>query len=95
MSEFDSHDFNNLLKTSVNTGIITPTQGIIPQLEANRTLTGVGGQEVKAQSLTPDTSDNIILGDASQTKMTNGTITDTNTSLPDSAVDLRRCTIKG
>jgi pimeloyl-ACP methyl ester carboxylesterase len=88
MSDFDPHDFNNLLKTSVNTGIITPTQGIIPQLETNRTLTGVGGQEVKAQSLTPDTSDNIILGDASQTKMTNGTITDTNTSLPDSAVDL-------
>jgi PA14 domain/Bacterial pre-peptidase C-terminal domain len=88
MSDFDPHDFNNLLKTSVNTGIIAPTQGIIPQLEANRTLTGVGGQEVKAQSLTPDTSDNIILGDASQTKMTNGTITDTNTSLPDSAVDL-------
>ncbi|MEY3866352.1 MAG: hypothetical protein RLZZ338_243 [Cyanobacteriota bacterium] len=88
MSDFDPHDFNNLLKTSVNTGIITPTQGIIPQLEANRTLTGVGSQEVKAQSLTPDTSDNIILGDASQTKMTNGTITDTNTSLPDSAVDL-------
>lgn len=88
MSDFDPHDFNNLLKTSVNTGIITPTQGIIPQLEANRALTGVGSQEVKAQSLTPDTSDNIILGDASQTKMTNGTITDTNTSLPDSAVDL-------
>jgi Peptidase family M23 len=88
MSDFDPHDFNNLLKTSVNTGIIAPTQGIIPQLEANRALTGVGGQEVKAQSLTPDTSDNIILGDASQTKMTNGTITDTNTSLPDSAVDL-------
>jgi pimeloyl-ACP methyl ester carboxylesterase len=88
MSDFDPHDFNNLLNTSVNNGIITPTQGIIPQLEANRTLTGVGVQEVKAQSLTPDTSDNIILGDASQTKMTNGTITDTNTSLPDSAVDL-------
>ncbi len=88
MSEFDSQDFNNLLNTSVNTGIIGPTQGIIPQLEANRTLTGVDNQEVKALSLTPDTSDNIILGDASQTKMTNGTITDTNTSLPDSAVDL-------
>ena len=88
MSEFDSNDFNNLLKTSVNTGIITPTQGIIPQLEANRALTGVGSQEVKAQSLTADTSDNIILGDASQTKMTNGTITDSNTSVPDSAVDL-------
>jgi hypothetical protein len=88
MSEFDSQDFNNLLNTSVNTGIIGPTQGIIPQLEANRTLTGVGNQEVKALSLTPDTSDNIILGNASQTKMTNGTITDTNTTLPDSAVDL-------
>jgi len=67
---------------------LEPTKGIIPQLDANRAFTGVGGQEVNAQSLTPDNSDNIILPDASLSQMTNAVITNSNASLSDSDVDV-------
>lgn len=92
MSDFFTPDSNNLL--DINGAIapwnpsLEPTNGIIPQLEANRALTGVGSQEVNAQILTPDTSDNIILPDASLSQITNETITDSNISLTDSAVDV-------
>jgi hypothetical protein len=66
---------------------LEPTQGIIPQLDANR-LTGIGGTQIYAQSLTLDNSDNIILPDASPTLMAKALTTDSNTSLPDSSVDL-------
>ncbi|MDF0552473.1 pre-peptidase C-terminal domain-containing protein, partial [Kamptonema sp. UHCC 0994] len=92
MSDFYTPDFNNLL--DINRAIapwnasLEQTNGIISQLEANRALTGVGSQEVNAQILTPDNSDNIILPDASLSQITNATITDSNISLTDSAVDV-------
>jgi hypothetical protein len=67
---------------------LEPTQGIIPQLDADRSLTGIGGTPIYAQSLIPDNSDNIILPDASLSQMTNAVITNSDASLSDSDVDL-------
>lgn len=94
MSDFYTANSNNLFDTSVNSAIapwdanLDPTRAILPQLEANRALTGVGSLEVNAQSLTPDNSDNIILPDGSPSLLTNGTITNSNSSLSDSDVDV-------
>lgn len=65
-----------------------PTQGIIPQLDANRAFTGIGGTEIKTHSLIPDNSDNIILPDASPSQIANAVITNSNATLSDSDVDL-------
>lgn len=64
------------------------TPGIIPKLDANGILTGGVGQEVNIPTLTPNTYDNIILPDASPTLMAKALTTESNTSLPDSSVDL-------
>ena len=83
------------LGNTVGTDAIAPwnanleqTKGIIPQLDANRAFTGIGGTKINAQSLRPDNSDNIILPDASLSQMTNAVITNSNASLSDSDVDL-------
>jgi murein DD-endopeptidase MepM/ murein hydrolase activator NlpD len=94
MSDFYTANSNNLFDTSINGAIapwdgnLEPNKAILPQLEANRALTGVGSQEINAQSLTPDNSDNIILPDGSPSLLTNGTITNSNSSLSDSDVDV-------
>jgi len=76
---------DNVLDNTVGTDVIAPwnaslepTKAIIQQLEGNDVLTGVGNREVNAQTFMPDTYDNIILPDASLTRMSNATITNSN-----------------
>src|SRR4028118_788481 len=73
---------------------LEPTKAIIPQLDANRVLTGGASQEVNIPTLTPEAYDNIILSDDLLTRMASAVSTDSNSSLPDSSVDLlpgKRC----
>jgi hypothetical protein len=67
---------------------LEPTKAIIPQLDANRVLTGDASQEVNIPTLTPEAYDNIILSDDLLTRMASAVSTDSNSSLPDSSVDL-------
>jgi len=67
---------------------LEPTKAIIPQLDANRVLTGGVGQEVNIPTLMPEAYDNIILPDDLLTRMASAVSTDSNSSLPDSSVDL-------
>ena len=87
MSNFFTPEFNNESAIAPWNASLEPTKAIIPQLDANRILTGGVGQEVNIPTLTPEAYDNIILPDASLTRMANGVSTDSNTSLPDSSVD--------
>lgn len=86
---------NVLLGNTVGTDAIAPwnaslepTKAIIPQLDANRVLTGGASQEVNIPTLTPEAYDNIILSDDLLTRMASAVSTDSNSSLPDSSVDL-------
>jgi len=88
VSNFFTPDFNNESAIAPWNTSLEATPGIIPKLDANRTLTGGVGQEVNIPTLTPNTYDNIILPDASPTLMAKALTTDSNTSLQDSSVDL-------
>ena len=88
MSNFFTPEFNNESAIAPWNASLEPTQGIIPQLDANRVLTGGVGQEVNIPTLTPEAYDNIILPDDLLTRMASGASTDSNSSLPDSSVDL-------
>jgi pimeloyl-ACP methyl ester carboxylesterase len=88
VSNFFTPEFNNESAIAPWNASLEPTKAIIPQLEANRVLTGGVGQEVNIPTLTPEAYDNIILPDASPTLMASALTTDSNTSLPDSSVDL-------
>lgn len=88
MSNFFTPEFNNESAIAPWNASLEPTKAIIPKLDANLVLTGGIGQEVNIPTLTPEAYDNIILPDASLTRMANGAIGDSNTSLPDSSVDL-------
>ncbi|MEG5036314.1 pre-peptidase C-terminal domain-containing protein [Microcoleus sp. AT3-D2] len=88
MSNFFTPEFNNESAIGPWNASLEPTKAIIPQLDANRVLTGGVGQEVNLPTLTPEAYDNIILPDAALTRMANGAIADSNSSLPDSSVDL-------
>ena len=88
MSNFFTPEFNNESAIAPWNASLEPTKGIIPQLDANRVLTGGVGQEVNMPTLTPEAYDNIIFPDASLTRMASVVNTESNTSLPDSSVDL-------
>ena len=88
MSNFFTPEFNNESAIAPWNASLEPTKAIIPQLDANRVLTGGVGPEVNIPTLTPEAYDNIILPDASPTLMASALTTDSNTSLPDSSVDL-------
>lgn len=88
MSNFFTPEFNNESAIAPWNASLEPTKAIIPQLDANRVLTGGVGQEVNLQTLTPESYDNIILPDASPALMASALTTDSKTSLPDSSVDL-------
>ncbi|MEZ2319661.1 MAG: peptidoglycan DD-metalloendopeptidase family protein [Microcoleus sp.] len=88
MSNFFTPEFNNESAIAPWNASLEPTKAIIPQLDANRVLTGGIGQEVNIPTLTPEAYDNIILPDASLTRMASAVSTDSNSSLPDSSVDL-------
>ncbi|MEG4338163.1 alpha/beta fold hydrolase [Microcoleus sp. D3_18_C2] len=88
MSNFFTPEFNNESAIAPWNASLEPTKAIIPQLDANRVLTGGVGEEVNIPTLTPEAYDNIILPDAALTRMANGAIADSNSSLPDSSVDL-------
>ncbi|MEG5080688.1 hypothetical protein QUB53_08495 [Microcoleus sp. AT8-B4] len=88
MSNFFTPEFNNESAIAPWNASLEPTKAIIPQLDANRVLTGGVGQEVNIPTLTPEAYDNIILPDASLTRMASVASTDSNSSLPDSSVDL-------
>ena len=88
MSNFFTPEFNNESAIAPWNASLEPTKAIIPQLDANRVLTGGVGQEVNIPTLMPEAYDNIILPDAALTRMANGAIGDSNSSLPDSSVDL-------
>ncbi|MEG4856049.1 hypothetical protein QUB75_01260 [Microcoleus sp. K1-B6] len=88
MSNFFTPEFNNESAIAPWNASLEPTKAIIPQLDANRVLTGGVGEEVNIPTLTPEAYDNIILPDAALTQMANGAIADSNSSLPDSSVDL-------
>ena len=88
MSNFFTPQFNNESAIAPWNASLEPTKAIIPQLDANRVLTGGASQEVNLPTLTPEAYDNIILPDASPTLMASALTTDSNTSLPDSSVDL-------
>ncbi|MBE9183674.1 hypothetical protein IQ270_02770 [Microcoleus sp. LEGE 07076] len=88
MSNFFTPEFNNESAIAPWNASLEPTKAIIPQLDANRVLTGGVGQEVNLPTLTPEAYDNIILPDASPTLMASALTTDSNSSLPDSSVDL-------
>ncbi|MEG3977551.1 phosphodiester glycosidase family protein, partial [Microcoleus sp. herbarium8] len=81
-------EFNNESAIAPWNASLEPTQAIIPQLDANGVVTGGVGEEVNMPTLTPEAYDNIILPDASLTRMASGASTDSNSSLPDSSVDL-------
>lgn len=88
MSNFFTPEFNNESAIAPWNASLEPTQGIIPQLDANRVLTGGVRQEVNIPTLTPEAYDNIILPDDLLTRMASAVSTDSNSSLPDSSVDL-------
>lgn len=88
MSNFFTPEFNNESAIAPWNASLEPTKAIIPQLDANRVLTGGVGQEVNIPTLTLEAYDNIILPDDLLTRMASGASTDSNSSLPDSSVDL-------
>lgn len=88
MSNFFTPEFNNESAIAPWNASLEPTKAIIPKLDANPVLTGGIGQEVNIPTLTPEAYDNIILPDASLTRMASAVSTDSNSSLPDSSVDL-------
>jgi hypothetical protein len=88
VSNFFTPEFNNESAIAPWNASLEPTKAIIPQLEANRVLTGGVGQEVNIPTLTPEAYDNIILPDDLLTRMASAVSTDSNRSLPDSSVDL-------
>ncbi|MEK0195322.1 PA14 domain-containing protein, partial [Microcoleus anatoxicus] len=88
MSNFFTPEFNNESAIGPWNTSLEATPGIIPKLDANNTLTGGVGQEVNIPTLTPESYDNIILPEASPTLRASALTTDSNTSLPDSSVDL-------
>ncbi|MEZ2225090.1 MAG: hypothetical protein ACBR50_02250 [Microcoleus sp.] len=88
MSNFFTPEFNNESAIAPWNASLEPTKAIIPKLDANPVLTGGIGQEVNIPTLTPEAYDNIILPDASLTRMASAVSTDSNISLPDSSVDL-------
>lgn len=88
MSNFFTPEFNNESAIAPWNASLEPTKAIIPQLDANRVLTGGVGEEVNIPTLTPEAYDNIILPDASLTRMASAVSTESNSSLPDSSVDL-------
>ncbi|MCC3529259.1 MAG: matrixin family metalloprotease [Microcoleus sp. PH2017_22_RUC_O_B] len=88
MSNFFTPEFNDESAIAPWNTSLEATPGIIPKLDANRTLAGGVGQEVNIPTLTPESYDNIILPDASPTLMASALTTDSNTSLQDSSVDL-------
>jgi len=88
VSNFFTPEFNNESAIAPWNTSLEPIKAIIPQLDANRVLTGGIGQEVNIPTLTPEPYDNIILPDASLTRMASAVSTDSNSSLPDSSVDL-------
>ncbi|MDQ2096236.1 MAG: phosphodiester glycosidase family protein [Tychonema bourrellyi B0820] len=88
MSNFFTPEFNNESAIAPWNASLEPTKAIIPKLDANPVLTGGIGQEVNIPTLTPEAYDNIILPDASLTRMASAVNTDSNSSLPDSSVDL-------
>ncbi len=88
MSNFFTPEFNNESAIAPWNASLEPTKAIIPQLDANRVLTGGVGQEVNIPTLMPEAYDNIILPDDLLTRMASAVSTDSNSSLPDSSVDL-------
>jgi len=88
VSNFFTPEFNNESAIAPWNASLEPTKAIIPQLDANRVLTGGVGQEVNIPTLTPEAYDNIILPDDLLTRMASAVNTDSNSSLPDSSVDL-------
>jgi pimeloyl-ACP methyl ester carboxylesterase len=88
VSNFFTPEFNNESAIAPWNASLEPTKAIIPQLDANRVVTGGVGEEVNIPTLTPEAYDNMILPDASLTRMASAVITDSNSSLPDSSVDL-------
>ncbi|MEG4498789.1 PA14 domain-containing protein [Microcoleus sp. F10-C6] len=88
MSNFFTPEFNNENAIAPWNASLEATPGILPKLDANRTITGGVGQEVNIPTLTPNAYDNIILPDASPTLMASALTTEFNTSLQDSSVDL-------
>ncbi|MEG3979242.1 hypothetical protein [Microcoleus sp. D3_18a_C4] len=88
MSNFFTPEFNNESAIAPWNATLEPTKAIIPQLDANRVLTGGVSQEVNIPTLTPQAYDNIILPDDLLTRMASAVSTDSNSSLPDSSVDL-------
>ena len=88
MSNFFTPEFNNESAIAPWNASLEPTKAIIPQLDANRVLTGGVGQEVNLPTLTPEAYDYIILPDDLLTRKASAVSTDSNSSLPDSSVDL-------
>ncbi|MEG4575865.1 hypothetical protein QUA56_24820 [Microcoleus sp. N3A4] len=88
MSNFFTPEFNNESAIAPWNASLEPTKAIIPQLDANGVVTGGVGEEVNLPTLTPEAYDNIILPDAALTRMASALTTDTNSSLPDSSIDL-------
>lgn len=88
MSNFFTPEFKNESAIAPWNASLEPAKAIILQLDANRVLTGGVGQEVNIPTLTPEAYDNIILPDDLLTRMASAVSTDSNSSLPDSSVDL-------
>jgi len=88
VSNFFTPEFNNESAIAPWNASLEPTKAIIPQLDANRVLTGGVGSEVNIPTLTPEAYENIILPDAALTRMASAVSTESNSSLPDSSVDL-------
>ncbi|WP_293351465.1 matrixin family metalloprotease [Microcoleus sp. CAWBG51] len=88
MSNFFTPESNNESAIAPWNASLEPTKGIIPQLDPNRVLTGGVGQEVNMPNFTPEAYDNIILPDNLLTRMASAVSTESNSSLPDSSVDL-------
>jgi PA14 domain len=88
VSNFFTPEFNNESAIAPWNASLEPTKAIIPQLDANRILTGGVGEEVSLPTLTPEAYDNIILPDDLLTRMASTVSIDSNTSLPDSSIDL-------
>ena len=88
MSNFFTPEFNNESAIAPWNASVELTKAIIPQLDANRVLTGGVSQEVNIPTLTPEAYDNIILPDDLLTRMASAVIADSNSSLPNSSVDL-------
>ncbi|MEG4484552.1 hypothetical protein [Microcoleus sp. D2_18a_B4] len=88
MSNFFTPEFNNESAIAPWNASLEPTKAIIPQLDANRVLTGGVGEEVNLPTLMPEAYDNIILPDDLLTRIASAVSTDSNSSLPDSSVDL-------